>query len=210
MYLEVLPVGHEKVIKKLSSYPFISNFYLSGGTALALQIGHRESVDFDFFSQSDFDPEEILSILKRDFAIEDLAIAQGTLNCSINGIKLQFLCYPYNLLQNFIDWNRINLSSIIDIACTKMITVSSRGSKKDYIDIFFLLKQYTLEEVFEAMNKKYKNIDFNKVHILKSLTSFEEADSQPTPRMHETINWNIIKKTLLFKSTEFLKNVGVH
>ncbi len=209
MYLNVLPVGHEEVIKKISTYPFIKNFYLAGGTSLVLQLGYRESVDFDFFSEQDFNPEELLNVLKNDFDVEDITVAKGTLNCVVKGIKLQFLNYPYLLLEKFSDWDGINLSSIIDVACTKMITVSVRGSKKDYIDVYYLLQTYSLEELFQKMDKKYKNLDFNKTHILKSLTYFGEADEQPMPRMHTETDWENVKKVISSKAVEYLKKVDV-
>lgn len=205
MHLNVLPIGHEEVIKKLVSYSFIKQFYLSGGTALALQLGYRESVDFDFFSETDFDPEEILKVIQKDFDVEIDQITKGTLNCRVKNIKLQFLRYPYKLLENFVDWNGINIASVVDIACSKMITVSVRGSKKDYIDIYFLLQKYDLVELFEKMDKKYVGLDFNKTHILKSLTYFNEADEQPMPRMHEKVDWDDIKKQISSKAIEYLK-----
>lgn len=207
MYLNVLPAGHEEVIKKISAYPFTKNFYLAGGTALALQLGYRESVDFDFFNEQDFNPEELLNVLKNDFEVEDLTVAKGTLNCMTQGIKLQFLNYPYPLLEKFTDWYGINLSSVIDVACTKMITVSVRGSKKDYIDIYFLLQKYTLKELFEKMGKKYVNLDFNKAHILKSLTYFEEADEQPMPRMHVETDWDKVKKEISSKAVKYIQHL---
>lgn len=207
MYLNILPQGYEEVINKILKYPFIKGFYLSGGTALALQLGHRESYDFDFFSRDEFNPEEILKSLKSDFDVDDLTIASGTLNCVLKGVKFQFLLYPYLLLEEFVEWNGISLSSTMDIACTKMITIGSRGSKKDFIDIFFLLQKYTLDEIFENMDRKYKGINFNKLHILKSLTSFVEADEQPMPKMHTDVNWETIKKEVSRKTLEYLKSI---
>lgn len=206
MYLNILPNGYEEIIAKISKYPFIKNFYLTGGTALALQLGYRESVDFDFFSKIIFNPEDVLKELSSDFKVENLNIAKGTLNCTINGIKFQFLYYPYLLLEEFIDWDGINLSSVIDIACTKMITVSVRGSKKDYIDIYFLFQKYTIDYLFENMDKKYVGLDFNKIHIVKSLTSFTEADEDPMSKMHIETNWDNVKKEISKKAVDFLSN----
>lgn len=207
-YLNTLPIGHEKVIEKISKTAFIRDFYLGGGTALNLQLGYRESVDFDFFNKNDFDPENILATLKKDFVVQDLSVARGTLNCSVEGIKLQFLHYPYLLIEKFVNWNGINISSVIDVACTKMITVSTRGSKKDFVDIYFLLQKYSLKEIFKKMHKKYKNIDFNKVHILKSLSSFDEAEEQPMPKMHVNIDWKDVKKEISSKALDFLRNIN--
>lgn len=205
METNILPVGYQKIIKKLLKLQFIRNFYLSGGTALALQLGHRESIDFDFFSKDEVNPEEILKQLKTAFILKDVSISKGTLNCVVDGVKFQFLYYPYSLLEKFVNWEGINLSSVIDVACTKLITVSARGSKKDFIDIYFILKKYSLGKLFEKMDMKYKGIDFNKVHILKSLTSFEEADKQPVPKMHIPADWESMKKKISSETIKFLK-----
>jgi len=115
----------------------------------------------------------------------------------MDDVKLQFLYYPYNLLEEFISWNGINLSSIIDIACTKLITISMRGSKKDFIDLYFILQNITLQALFSKLEIKYAKIQYNYPHILKSLIYFEDADAQPMPRMHANIEWEKIKDFII-------------
>lgn len=197
IHTDILPTTAETLIPKLAGLQSIKDFYLSGGTALALQLGHRESEDLDFFSEADFNPEILQNDLAQIGSLRDSAIAKGTLNTFINDVKLQFLHYPYRLLQELIPWNGIALSSIIDIACTKLITISVRGSKKDFIDLYVILDQYSLEELFKKLEEKYQNIDYNQAHILKSLVYFTDAEDQPMPKMHTQLDWSSVKQKII-------------
>jgi len=198
MYTNLLPEDTKSGLKKLKNLN-LNNFYLSGGTALALQIGHRESEDLDFFNKDDFEPEKLQIELSKIGKLSDIEISNGTLNCFLDKTKLQFLYYPYDLLEEKISWEGIYLSSILDIACTKLITVSARGSKKDFIDIYFLLKDYKLEFLIKKLKEKYSNLDYNTLYILKSLVYFEDADKQPNPRMHKEVEWKRIKEEIVEK-----------
>jgi hypothetical protein len=118
------------------------------------------------------------------------------LNCGLNGVKLQFLGYPYPLLEQTVEYESIRLSSVIDIACTKLQTIGARGSKKDFIDLYMIFERHTLQELLDQMRKKYINTDFSLTHILKSLIYFEEAESEPMPRMHKNIEWEQVKNRM--------------
>lgn len=197
MHIQALPQKTAELLQLLQDQNFLSPFYLTGGTALSLEIGHRESEDLDFFSKKTFDPLDLQQKLSEFCPLENVQVEEGTLNLFLNGVKLQFLHYPYQLLKPPILWNGINISSDFDIACTKLVTISSRGSKKDFIDLFFLLKTYTLPELFEALPEKYTGTDYNQTHILKSLLYFEDAEEQPMPRMHKEVSWEEIKKGII-------------
>ncbi len=195
--MQTLPKRTSELLNQLSNQGFLSPFYLSGGTALALEIGHRESEDLDFFNQNDFNPLALQQTLLRFGNLENVEIASGTLNLFLNGVKLQFLHYPYILLESTVPWNGIVLSSELDIACTKIMTVSMRGSKKDFVDMFFILQKHSLSELFEKLPQKYTGTDYNLPHILKSLIYFADADLQPMPRMHIDVSWDEVKKTIV-------------
>jgi predicted nucleotidyltransferase component of viral defense system len=182
---------------------FLDRFYLSGGTALSLQIGHRESEDLDFFIEQSFDPGKLQTKLERFGSLENLELDEGTLNTYLDQVKLQFLEYPYPLLRSSFNWNGIQLSSVEDIACTKLQTIGMRGSKKDFVDLFFLLEMFTLPELFSLISDKYENANFSKTHILKSLTYFIDAEAQPMPRMHKEVSWDEIKKDITKKVKTF-------
>lgn len=93
--------------------------------------------------------------------------------------------------------------AVSDIACTKLITISARGSQKDFIDLFFILQAYQLRELFELLKEKYPQTDYNLLHILKSLVFFEDADHQPSPKMHKKVSWPEIKKYISEKVKGF-------
>lgn len=176
---------------------FLKKFYLSGGTALSLQFGHRESEDLDFFSQDSFDIQKIQQELIDFGNIEDTELAEGAVNTFLNGVKVQFLEYPYDLVRPTVTWRFMRLSSVEDIACTKLQTIGMRGSKKDFVDIYFVLKHYSLSELLELIQEKYQRVDYSKTHILKSLVYFEDAEKQPMPRMHKDIGWNEVKEKMI-------------
>lgn len=212
IYSQILPKAAGNLIPKLSTLPGIKDFYLSGGTALALQLGHRESEDLDFFNLKDFNPEDLAQELLKVGTLQDTEISKGTLNTFINSVKLQFLHYPYPILEKSIIWNGIELSSVIDIACTKLVTISMRGSKqslrskdlkKDFIDLYVILKKYSLEELFIKLRKKYQNTNYSTTHILKSLVYFDDADAQPMPKMHIPLDWMEVKKKITSQLKDF-------
>jgi len=194
-----LPKKTKMAFDKTKNIHGLTNFYLSGGTALSLQLGHRESEDLDFFTQQEFNPELLQTKLATLGYLNNVEIEKNTLNLFLNEVKLQFLYYPYQLLQNPVLYQNISISSVLDVACTKLITISSRGSKKDFIDLFVILQSFTLNFLFESLDKKYKGINYNHLHIIKSLVFFEDADIQPMPRLHIDTNWEEIKKIITQK-----------
>lgn len=199
MYTQTLPLKTAKLLQLFAKKKpdFLSSFYLSGGTALSLQLGHRESKDLDFFNKKSFAPDVIEQQLHPFGTLSETELAKGTLNTYLDGVKLQFLEYPYRLLEPQVVWEGINLSSTIDIACTKLQTVGMRGSKKDFIDLYFLLQQYKLKTLLDYTKKKYAESDYSETHILKSLVYFDDADVQPMPRMHKDVSWEQVKKAII-------------
>lgn len=192
-HTETLPKGTRAVLDQIKQVPDIQNFYLSGGSALALQLGHRESEDLDFFTKVIFQPEALQRKLSAYGPLDDVTIAENTLNLFMRGVKLQFLYYPYDVLKEPIKWGGIYLSSIDDIACTKLLTISMRGSKKDFVDLYIVLRGVTLEDLFTKLDSKYRGLNYNVPHILKSLVYFTDADPQPMPRMHVPVAWEEVK-----------------
>jgi len=205
LFFEALPQNTLKLLEKFqqSKPQFLKDFYLSGGTALSLLIGTRESEDLDFFNFNDFDPIKLQTQLENYGKLQNVELAEGTLNAYLDGVKLQFLRYPYKLIESVSTWNHLQISSKIDIACTKLQTVSARGSKKDFIDIYFLLQEFTLPLLFKKLKEKYPNSDYNQAHILKSLTYFDDALNQPMPKMHGLITWEQVQKEIVETVKDF-------
>lgn len=199
---EVLPERQMELYRKLKKQGWLHAFYLAGGTALALQIGHRQSLDFDFFLQGDFENQVIYEKLKRIGRFELFSESENTLHGLLDEVNVSFLGYDYPLLGQFgVDGN-IQIASLEDIACMKLSAIASRGAKKDFIDIYFLLQKFPLTKLFQFYQKKYQIESFEYV-LLKSLVYFEDADLDPMPIMREPVYWGKIKNFIIGKIKEF-------
>lgn len=158
-----------------------NEYYLAGGTALALQIGHRDSVDFDFFKQEQFDVEEMIEKTKEVFKKNLLSIIQiekNTLSVLVGEeIKISFMTYSYPLIKPIIKADYISLASIPDIACMKLSTIMQRSALKDYVDLYEIMHIYSLEQLLGFVESKYKNID--PTVILKALSYLEDIQEEP-------------------------------
>jgi hypothetical protein len=195
MFESVLTAGSEEDIKILSSLPLLSQFYLAGGTGCALHLGHRISEDLDFFSNQPFSHTEVRDLLIGcGTFITDYSDSQ-TLVGRFNLTKTGFFHYRYPLIKetrNFLD---LRVASLEDIGCMKIDTISARGKKRDFIDLYFILEQLHLglKEFFCHFDIKYGPSGFNLHHILKSLVYFEDAESDPEPRMLKELGWDSLK-----------------
>jgi len=187
----------------LGQLDFLKSFYLAGGTALALQLGHRQSIDLDFFSDQKFDNEKIKRALAPLGKLKIIAEEKDTLHVAVNNVLISFLYYPYPLLNKKILVDKIFLTPWQDIAAMKLSAIASRGSKKDFIDLYFILQKISLTELFSIFAKKYKGLDYSTGHLLKSLVYFPDADKEPLPKMLAKISWPKIKKEIsaLIKKT---------
>ncbi len=171
--------------KRLKALPclkiFKKEFYLAGGTSLALQIGHRDSIDFDFFSPKDLDTKKLFAELNEVFnGFELLKIQEekNTLTILIdNSIKLSFFTYKYKLLNDLIDEKNLKLASIEDIGCMKLSAITGRAANKDYVDIYYILQNIRLKDLLVKASEKFSNLDKNL--ILKSLVYFDDVDIEP-------------------------------
>ncbi len=178
MHYEILDENRIKILPNLKN--FKDRFYLAGGTGLALQIGHRDSIDFDFFCDSHFDTEKLFSEIKDILAghiVKKYQEEKDTLGIIIDDeVKLSFMRYSYQLLNKCIEDDSLRIASIGDIACMKLSAIVSRSAMKDYVDIYFILKSMTLSELLEMCEKKIPELDQNL--ILKSLVYFGDITSE--------------------------------
>ena len=206
MHLSVLNSKQVSLLKKLG---FLKKygFYLAGGTALALQIDHRTSLDFDFYTEKKFDPTIFQRLLERKFKeVILLQKAEGTLSVKIDGVATSFFQYPYPLIFPPIKYQNFPpLASKEDIAAMKVIAISDRGTKRDFIDIYFLLKEFSLEEIMNFVKKKYPN--FNIYVGLRGLTYFVDAEKRQKRKLYLThfVSWGKIKKFLIGEVKKYKK-----
>ncbi|MFA5791963.1 MAG: nucleotidyl transferase AbiEii/AbiGii toxin family protein [Candidatus Paceibacterota bacterium] len=204
MYEEALSENTRIVLEKLASVA--APFYLAGGTALALLLGHRISVDLDFFSEDTFSVSLLVVRLNTigNLKIEDQS--ETTFNGSLDGVKISFFYYPYPLLFGTKEYAGVSLADERDIGAMKVQAISGRGSKKDFVDLFVLLKKYSLQELFNFFYKKYEKFNYNRLHILKSLSYFYDADTNPEPMYISPINWDEVKKFIKNVVDEYIKS----
>jgi len=199
LFFDVLDKKRLKILPRLEFLRRDYGFYLAGGTALALQIGHRKSIDFDFYTAGDFDPKDLFRKFKTIFKnIASTHMAEGTLMAAIDDIEVSFFRYDYPLLNPLVELEYIDLSSLEDIAAMKVIAVVQRGTKRDFVDIFYLLKIFRLREMLEFTARKYSV--FNEYIGLRALTYFEDAERDRSRRRLETfekIRWDKIKKDII-------------
>jgi predicted nucleotidyltransferase component of viral defense system len=167
------------------------SFVLVGGTSLALQYGHRDSIDLDFFGNQPINEELFLSKLSLFGSVRLIKKSENILVCSINDVKVDLVSYQYDWIGPVIYSNKVRLASDKDIAAMKLSAISGRGSKKDFIDLYFILQRYSLSEVIGFYNDKYP--DGSVFMVLKSLSYFEDADLELSPRMYIDIQWGEIK-----------------
>lgn len=169
MHEDVLTEQGKKIFRSLTHFP---DGYLAGGTALALQIGHRQSIDFDlFFSQPI--PQEQASRVKTAFPHSSIAILVNNpdeLTALIDGIKITFLSYPFPVILPLVEYEHLHLLSIRELAATKAYTIGRRGSYKDYIDLYYVLAQQrmSLADIIELAQQKYAG-EFNARLFLEQL-----------------------------------------
>lgn len=186
-----------ELIKSLQSKPCLEGFYLAGGTALALYLGHRKSVDIDLFSNTGFDAAVLLEILQQDFPYRLFFTASNTLKGTINDVKVDILAHRYGLLgpPRLIDG--VSVLTEPDIIAMKLNAISISGQRsKDFVDIFYLLPKYELKDMLGFYQEKYKQQ--NDTFILKSLIWFDDVDLADWPVMVDNpgLKWTDVKKRI--------------
>ena len=193
-----------ELLIKLQKVQEFVNLRLVGGTALALQIGHRKSIDLDLFGTIEVDTITISKILNKIGKLTILKTSENINIVLIDGIKVDIVNYDYKWLEKTISHNGIVLADIKDIAAMKLAAITGRGTKKDFIDLFFLLKYYNLQDMLDFYEQKYH--DGSIFLVLKSLSYFEDAEDEETPNMLKPVNWKEVKSYISNRLESYLKN----
>jgi predicted nucleotidyltransferase component of viral defense system len=198
LHWEAAPEGMQNVLMSVSTALSGTDFYLAGGTALALLEGHRVSMDLDLFSPSFDDPEAMHVIL--DEALPETvmtSISPRTLYLQVQGTTVSFFGYSYPLVASLLrlDDSLLPLASREDIAAMKLAAIASRGSRKDFIDLWLLATRYwPISDCLELYRKKFAARDIG--HVVRSLTYFDDADDEPPLRLLIDFDWEGIKRDL--------------
>ncbi|HOJ85459.1 MAG TPA: nucleotidyl transferase AbiEii/AbiGii toxin family protein [Elusimicrobiales bacterium] len=195
MYKKAIDRKTHSSLEILISRGLIDEFYLAGGTALALHLGHRISYDLDFFSEKEFNCKKLLENLRKVGSFNVDVFKNDTLTGVFNGIKISFFYYPYKVLFPFELYEGMRIASICDIGCMKIVAIVNRGTKRDFIDLYFICRDFfSLKEILEFYTKKYGEFATNIVSIKKSLVYFDDAEMDDMPEMIKKISWDKVKK----------------
>jgi len=205
LQLSTIDTSTLELLKKLMCFDEFKNMRLVGGTALALQIGHRKSIDLYFFGNIDF--YNIYSA--KTFAdFKKVIILKSSKNInilSIDDVKVDFVNYNYPWLQKELSIDGIRLARLEDISAMKLAAITGRGSRKDFIDIYFLLQKYQLKELIQFYNNKY--FDGSEYMVLKSLTYFDDAEKDHGIEMIHKLSWNKVKNFILSTVNSYNENL---
>jgi predicted nucleotidyltransferase component of viral defense system len=193
------------LLRRINGIEGFEHFCLVGGTNLALRYGHRISVDLDFFSKEKFEGNHLVSAIEKNFRHFELLFQKNqTLIFDIEGIRVDFVRYPFNWLNPFEDIEGIRFAQVEDIIPMKIQGIDNRKSKKDFWDIACLLDHFTMEEMFRIMHKKFPFIDPG--HLIHSFTHFEEAELQPDPVALNDLTWEMIKERVTYAALDFSRS----
>lgn len=184
------------LLKQLQSQSELSDFHLAGGTALALYLGHRKSIDLDLFTPYPFDTTRLEHSLVTKFGFQGDYSEQNTLKGRIDDVKIDCITHPYPLLQNPLEEEGIRLYSQPDIIAMKLSAIADNGSRlKDFIDIAYLSTQYSFQEMLGFYVQKFPTS--SPLRPLKGITYFDDIDHEETVVMLEsTYSWQKIADRL--------------
>jgi len=199
MHLEVLPPHQQDALRQLGPVAKDQGFYLGGGTAVAVHLGHRQSIDLDWFTGDRLDQPLALArgLQSRGLDFRVRSVQRGTLHGEVGGVRVSFLEFPLPLLKPPIAWPAYDclIASLDDLVAMKLLAVAQRGTKKDFLDIYALGGQgFSLGGMLELYRRKFAIEDV--ARLLSALCYFDDADPEPMPTMVTDISWERVKKTI--------------
>ena len=207
MYWNILDNKRIELLREIVKTISLNNYYMVGGTALSLQLNLRESFDFDFCTSDMFNSDVLLSELKSIGNTEVKQNQKGTIDVLLDGVQVSFFFYPNNLVENIVKNDEIpnlRMASILDIAAMKVAAIGGRGAKKDFFDLYNIMKKCNIdtEKLASAVIKKF-GTNVNYVNMIMGLSYFEDAESEELPKTFVEYDWNTIKKHFIDIQPEF-------
>lgn len=193
MFEKVLPPQTKLLLQKLKPKNLPKNSYLGGGIAVALHLGHRRSLDLDFFTPSQFMESQWEQKLKQELGFKLIKRDWQTLIGTASDVKISLFGYKYKLIGKTMKLYQIKVASLADLSAMKLDTIIGRGTKRDLIDVYFLAQKFGFDKLFEYYDKKYKNFKEREIMIKKALVYFDDAETDEMPDMLVDTDWEKIK-----------------
>jgi hypothetical protein len=197
LYSEAVDNSTLGLLSSLQSKDYLKGFYLAGGTALALYLGHRKSVDIDLFSNFGFDVARMLENINQDFPFQLFYSSPNTLKGAIGNIKTDIIAHRYPYFKEPVIWDNLFILSEEDIIAMKLNEILTSGQRiKDFIDIYYLLDKYDINNILRFYKTKYNQE--NDGLVLKSLIYFDDVDTSDWPILIKDpdLKWGGIKKRI--------------
>lgn len=201
MFESILDVKRLSLLKALTALDDLDGFYLAGGTALSLQLGLRVSVDFDFFTPHHFNADVLCNALKAHFNdVRAIDIVPDTCNLLIDDVRVSFFGYPYPMVESLVRGSdalsRLRMASPSDIAAMKLSAIGSRGSRKDFYDlyqIYHCVPGFDGKRLLSAARAKFGQ-EKDLTYMLMGLSYFDDAEQEELTQTFVKADWNEIKR----------------
>ena len=211
MYWNIIDKDRYKLLKDLTETVTIPKYYMIGGTALSLQMGLRESFDFDFCVPEQFNNESLLEELGKIGEIKVKQNQSGTCDVILNGVQVSFFYYPNKIINELVkpqEMPKLRMASILDIAIMKIVAIGGRGAKKDFFDLYNIINKcrISMKELAEGLIEKCGS-KTNYVNIIMGLSYFEDAEQEILPKTFVEYNWEEIKEFFINYQKEFKKYI---
>ena len=186
------------IVRRLVADGCLQTWTLAGGTGLALQLGHRYSEDLHFFSSETFETDALIKRLSHVGPLSIQSRSSATLHAVLESLRVSFLGMEAPLVYPGTPYRGLTLADPRDVAVMKLVAIGGRGSRKDFVDLYFYLQAGgSLESTLALARRRFQRIDYNEYHLLKSLVYFEDAETEPLPRMLRKASWPAIKKRIV-------------
>ncbi len=207
LHIKTVEPGTFSLLKELMEIPSLQPFSLVGDTALALRYGHRSSIDLDLFNHEKFEHSIIEAELRNEFG-DNFVYESGHKNigifCYLNKVKVDIVYYPHNPIAPFETKNNIRFYSSADIAAMKIQAILGRGKKKDFYDLYELLKHFSLQQMMDWHKQKYPS-QMLAISVPNAITYFVDADESETPVSFKSQTWESVKKGIRRTVSDYLR-----
>ncbi len=190
MYIGSLSEEAQASLELVGRTPLAAQFYLAGGTAVALYLGHRRSYDLEFISPVPFKKKRPRRSLARLGQLTVEREDEGVFTGVLNGVCVRFSFYPYHLQVSPVMFGRIQVVALADLAVMKLDAVASKGKKHDFLDLYFMCQDFIpLRKMLPPVERNYDGMAYNFMYLFKSLMYFEDAETDPMPEMIKPVSW---------------------
>jgi hypothetical protein len=196
MYISTLPHDARQLLREFGRESLNGSFYLAGGSAAALHLGHRVSNDLVFFTpRHSYEAEPLTQRLRAIGKLNIQGQGRGTLIGSINGVRVSFSLYPHPTLAEMAAWEGVPVAHLLDIALMLLNAIRRGGRKRDFIDLYFICQNgYRLDDLLRRVPEKYGSVPYSSQDLVRALAYFVDAEGDETPRMLAPFDWGDVKE----------------